>query len=65
MGVTGPRIFLGPTFNAKQYIDPENKRLPNNINFPASSCLLLLISLEDDDDDDDDAKDKIAVAWNN
>jgi hypothetical protein len=64
-------IFLGPMPIAKQYIEPENKRLPNAISFPASKFLLLTSTVvsfgpgDDGDDDDAAAKDKIAVAWNN
>ena len=69
-GVIGPISFWGPSPKAKQYIEPENKRLPNDMSFPASRFLLFTVissSGDDDDDDDDDdaAKDKIAVAWNN
>ena len=67
MGVIGPMIFLGPMPIAKQYIEPENKRLPNAISFPASKFLLLTSTVVSFGDDDDvaAAKDKIAVAWNN
>ena len=70
-GVIGPISFWGPSPKAKQYIEPENKRLPNDMSFPASRFLLLMVissSGDDEDDDDEDdaaAKDKIAVAWNN
>lgn len=69
IGVMGPSIFLGPMPSVRQYILPENIRVPTAIIFPAvekSFDAATGFPLMDWSEDDACSADRArrAVAWN-